>query len=248
MRARVTRGRHARCRAGTTGTWSRPGSWPPPIWGSSLSRPQTNVGLFLLPMVLALIGVGYAFRDGRAFPRDRALQAWGIAHGVMLLLGTVAVSLGFVAGVMYLVQSWRLKHNVPPQPGLKLPSLEWLQAVNKQSLIYLVVLHRPGAGGGHRPQHDQAPRAAGRPCPGPTAWSSARRCCSSGCWPRRCSSGSTSRPSKAARSPTSPSPASCSWPSSWRCCWPAGRSTRSRGQRMQSSEFRVQNSEVAAAH
>ena len=59
-----------------------------------------------------------------------------MAHGVMLLLGTVAVSLGFVAGLMYLVQSWRLKHHVPPQAGLKLPSLEWLQAVNKQSLVY----------------------------------------------------------------------------------------------------------------
>jgi hypothetical protein len=61
---------------------------------------------------------------------------WGVAHGLMLLLGTVAVSLGFVAGLMYLVQSWRLKHHVPPQVGLKLPSLEWLQRINKQSLIY----------------------------------------------------------------------------------------------------------------
>jgi hypothetical protein len=61
---------------------------------------------------------------------------WGIIHGLMLLLGTVTVSLGFVAGVMYLVQSWRLKHHVSPQAGLKLPSLEWLQAVNKQSLIF----------------------------------------------------------------------------------------------------------------
>jgi CDP-diglyceride synthetase len=61
---------------------------------------------------------------------------WGIAHGLMLLLGTVTVSLGFVAGLMYLVQSWRLKHHVPPQVGLKLPSLEWLQKINKQSLIY----------------------------------------------------------------------------------------------------------------
>ncbi|HEY2412864.1 MAG TPA: hypothetical protein VGI40_11510, partial [Pirellulaceae bacterium] len=40
------------------------------------------------------------------------------------------------AGLMYLVQSWRLKHHVPPQVGLKLPSLEWLQKINKQSLIY----------------------------------------------------------------------------------------------------------------
>jgi hypothetical protein len=102
----------------------------------AVSRPQTNIGLFLLPVVLALIGVACAFRDQPAFPRDRALQMWGIAHGLMLLLGTVAVSFGFAAGLMYLVQSWRLKHHVSPRSGIRLPSLEWLQTINKQSLIY----------------------------------------------------------------------------------------------------------------
>jgi hypothetical protein len=100
------------------------------------TRPQTNVGIFLLPVVLALTAVAWAFPPTDAFPRARALQMWGVAHGLMLLLGTVAVSLGFVAGLMYLVQSWRLKRHVPPQAGLKLPSLEWLQRINKQSLIY----------------------------------------------------------------------------------------------------------------
>jgi hypothetical protein len=104
--------------------------------GLVASRPQTNVGLFVLPLVLVLTAVAWVFPQDSSFPRDRALLMWGVAHGVMLLLGTVAVSLGFVAGVMYLVQSWRLKHHVPPQAGLKLPSLEWLQAVNKQSLVY----------------------------------------------------------------------------------------------------------------
>jgi hypothetical protein len=104
--------------------------------GLTLWRPLTNVGLFLLPVVLALVGVAYVFRDQAAFPRDRALQLWGIAHGLMLLLGTVAVSFGFAAGLMYLVQSWRLKHHVSPRAGVKLPSLEWLQKINRQALVY----------------------------------------------------------------------------------------------------------------
>jgi hypothetical protein len=104
--------------------------------GLVATRPQTNVGVFLLPVVLVLTAVAWAFPASESFPRERALQMWGVAHGLMLLLGTVAVSLGFVAGLMYLVQSWRLKHHVPPQVGLKLPSLEWLQRINKQSLIY----------------------------------------------------------------------------------------------------------------
>src|SRR4051794_7525709 len=104
--------------------------------GLVATRPQTNVGVFLLPVVLALTAVAWAFPPTDSFPRDRALQMWGVAHGLMLLLGTVAVSLGFAAGLMYLVQSWRLKHHVPPRVGLKLPSLEWLQAINQQSLLY----------------------------------------------------------------------------------------------------------------
>ncbi|MEX2027686.1 MAG: cytochrome c biogenesis protein CcsA, partial [Pirellulaceae bacterium] len=89
-----------------------------------------------LPMVLLLVAVAYAFQDVVPFPRDRALQSWGLVHGAMLLIGTVTVTFGFVAGVMYLVQSYRLKHKLPPREGLRLPSLEWLQTVNKQSLWY----------------------------------------------------------------------------------------------------------------
>ena len=104
--------------------------------GLALSRPQANVGLFILPMVLVLIAIGYSLKTAAPFQRDQALQIWGMAHGGMLLLGTVTVSFGFIAGLMYLVQSWRLKHKLPAQAGLKLPSLEWLQSVNKQSLAW----------------------------------------------------------------------------------------------------------------
>jgi hypothetical protein len=104
--------------------------------GLVATRPQSNVGLFILPVVLVLAGMAWAFPADDSFPRDRAMKMWGIAHGVMLLLGTVAVSFGFAAGLMYLVQSWRLKHHVSPQTGIKLPSLEWLQSINKQSLVY----------------------------------------------------------------------------------------------------------------
>ncbi|MDX1943869.1 MAG: cytochrome c biogenesis protein CcsA [Pirellulaceae bacterium] len=104
--------------------------------GLAISRPQTVVGLFMLPVVLALIGMAASFPKDSRFTPDRALQAWGIVHGSMLLLGTVTVSLGFIAGLMYLVQAWRLKSKLPPGTGFKLPSLEWLQSLSKQSLVY----------------------------------------------------------------------------------------------------------------
>ncbi len=102
---------------------------------TSLRRPQAALGIFMLPLVLALIGLACLFRDVPPFPRDQALQAWGLIHGISLLLGVVAVMLGFVAGIMYLVHSYRLKHKLPPRQGLRLPTLEWLQRANKHALI-----------------------------------------------------------------------------------------------------------------
>ena len=53
-------------------------------------------------------------------------------HGLVLLLGTVTVCIGFLAGVMYLVQSYALKHARSPSNGWRLPSLEWLERVNSR--------------------------------------------------------------------------------------------------------------------
>ena len=58
-----------------------------------------------------------------------------MAHGTVLLLGTVAVLLAAAAGVMYLIHSYRLKHKLPQLPGLRLPSLEWLQRFNTEALV-----------------------------------------------------------------------------------------------------------------
>jgi ABC-type transport system involved in cytochrome c biogenesis permease subunit len=98
-------------------------------------RPQAAAGIFMLPVVLGLIGIAYFFRQVPPFPRSQALYAWIIIHGVSLLLGAVVVMLGFVAGLMYLVQSHRLKRKLPPRQGLRLPSLEWLQNANKRALL-----------------------------------------------------------------------------------------------------------------
>lgn len=108
--------------------------------GLLVRRPENAFGIFLLPLVLGLIGVGWMLRDAAAFSADRAWAIWRFAHGVSLLLGTVAVLLGFAAGVMYLLQSWRLKRKLPPSRVLKLPSLEWLQRFNRESLLVSTAL------------------------------------------------------------------------------------------------------------
>ena len=93
-------------------------------------HPQTAFGLFVLPLVLGLVGVARFIADPVPFPRTEAAQVWGAIHGVFLLLGTVAVAVGFAVGLMALLQAYRLKHKLPPQRGLRLPSLEWLEQMN----------------------------------------------------------------------------------------------------------------------
>ena len=106
---------------------------------AALWFPRSAVGLFILPLVLALIGASLVASDA-PFTGGNASRAWGLMHGWLLLLATIAVSVGFLAGLMYLIQSWRLKHKMPPSPRFRLPSLEWLEHVNSRSLAVSAVL------------------------------------------------------------------------------------------------------------
>jgi ABC-type uncharacterized transport system permease subunit len=94
------------------------------------------VGLFVLPMVLALVVLA-----GRFAPRQAswghwggATTFWGIVHGVFLLAGAVSTCVAFAAGLMYLVQSNRLKHKRRPRFGFTLPSLEQSERVNRGAI------------------------------------------------------------------------------------------------------------------
>jgi len=105
-------------------------------FGSMIRHPQNAVGLFVLPLVLLLVGVASIFQNAEPFTPSAALAVWRSIHGLTLLMGTVIVLLGFAAGIMYLIQSARLKHRLPPRQGFRLPSLETLQKLNKQSLLW----------------------------------------------------------------------------------------------------------------
>jgi ABC-type uncharacterized transport system permease subunit len=101
--------------------------------------PRTPTGLVLLPIVLGLV-VGSRWASSEPLASEGTYYAWGMFHGVVLLLGTVAVCVGFLAGLMYLVQSYALKHVRSPVNGLRLPSLEWLERVNSHTLGLSAVL------------------------------------------------------------------------------------------------------------
>ncbi len=101
---------------------------------------RTAMGLFVLPVVLGLVGVATFFASRENFPQSEARTIWGRIHGGALLLGTVAVSLGCIAGLMYLVQAYRLKKKLPAFPGFRLPSLEWLERTNIRALVISAIL------------------------------------------------------------------------------------------------------------
>lgn len=101
--------------------------------------PRSPSGIVLLPIVLGLI-LGSRYASPEPLAAERTFYVLGLLHGLLLLVGTVAVCVGFLAGLMYLVQSYALKHARSPANKLRLPSLEWLEHVNSRTLGLSAVL------------------------------------------------------------------------------------------------------------
>ena len=106
----------------------------------SLRQSKSVIGLFLLPVVLILIGVGVRLDGVGTFTVGRVKSIWNMVHGSTLLLGTAIVALGFVFGVVYLIQASRLKRKIVASKLFRLPSLEWLQRWSEVSLIASTLL------------------------------------------------------------------------------------------------------------
>jgi ABC-type uncharacterized transport system permease subunit len=101
----------------------------------SLWKKPTAIGLFFLPTILALVAIAHIFPRQPQFTSEAVNRVWSLVHGVALLLGTSAVMVGFLGGVLYLAQSYRLKQKIVTSRGLRLPSLEILQRVSEGALI-----------------------------------------------------------------------------------------------------------------
>lgn len=98
-------------------------------------NPSGNIGLFLIPLVLLLIGIATMVRGTQPFATGSAVTFWGQVHGVSLVLGTMFIFQGLAFGVMYLVQSHRLKSKQKRAHLFRLPALEFLQSINRMTLF-----------------------------------------------------------------------------------------------------------------
>ena len=100
-----------------------------------LRRSDTIISFFFLPMILATIALGILLGGWEPFSRSEATSVWRTVHGLAMMLGTGAVLVGFLAGVMYLVQSRRLKQKRAGSPRFRLPTLETLDRANRRALV-----------------------------------------------------------------------------------------------------------------
>ncbi len=105
----------------------------------SIRQHQSVIGLFVIPVVMILIRLGIWFGSENQFTASQSRTVWYTIHGISLLMGTAVVALGFIFGVVYLVQANRLKRKLP-QTKFRLPSLEWLQRSSERSLFASAIL------------------------------------------------------------------------------------------------------------
>jgi ABC-type uncharacterized transport system permease subunit len=90
-------------------------------------------GVFVLPLVIALVAISYAapMESGDWYSGERF---WGAVHGGLILAASVGITIAFLASVMYLLQSRRLRKKLNPIGGMKLLSLERLETMNRRGI------------------------------------------------------------------------------------------------------------------
>jgi len=106
-------------------------------FGEALHHQRIAWALFVMPVVLGLITLAVVVAPDVANPSaDSWTYVWGMFHGALVLFAAVGVAVGFIASVMYLVQSRRLQAKLPPSQGVPLFNLERLEQMNRNALLW----------------------------------------------------------------------------------------------------------------
>lgn len=108
----------------------------------ALHHRRHSWGLFVLPLILGLLGLGLVLgvppADARGLWQDHLQSVhrlWGPVHALLILLATVGLCIAFLASLMYLFQAHRLRTKTPPGQGLRLLSLERLEEMNRRAVV-----------------------------------------------------------------------------------------------------------------
>jgi len=104
------------------------------------------IGLFLIPIVLALIGSAYFLQQApnqlvsQEILIKEARHGWAMLHASLLVLGMAGGLVALVLGMMYLTQHRRLRQKQTMKEGLSLPSLGRIARLNWWSVVISVPL------------------------------------------------------------------------------------------------------------
>ena len=115
------------------------------VYGS-VHHKRLTWGLFVLPIVLGLIILGVVSPSPSAAEQSSSgvwagllrlnhENFWQLTHGCLLLLAAVGVCVGCIASIMYLVQVRRLRAKMAPEQGVKMLSLERIEAMNRRAVL-----------------------------------------------------------------------------------------------------------------
>lgn len=107
---------------------------------------ELSIGLFLFPLVLALVVSSYFVDQGTIAVVEPAIRSWAMLHASLLVLGGVGIVLSFVISSMYLIQHRRLKQKQNFSEGFHLPSLAKLARLNRWALMISAPLLTVGMG------------------------------------------------------------------------------------------------------
>lgn len=111
------------------------------VYGTVHHR-QIAWAVFVLPLVLLMVALASTLPITETVERPwlpdwNALTGerfWGIVHGGLVLLAAVGGCVGCIASLMYLLQARRLRAKLAPEEGLRLLSLERLEAMNRRAI------------------------------------------------------------------------------------------------------------------
>lgn len=120
---------------------------------ANFHSPHRAWAIFVLPVVLVLVTLSLALVltetpitvvDPHVSPWPTGERLWGLLHGSLFMLGAAAMSIGFLASLMYLVQAYRLRNKMNPLGGLRLLSLERLESLNRRAVNWAFPLLTAG--------------------------------------------------------------------------------------------------------
>jgi ABC-type uncharacterized transport system permease subunit len=110
------------------------------LW-QAINHARQAWAIFVLPLVIGLVALSFVLLNAEensstinALGWASGERFWGAVHGFLILGAAIGVSVAFLASIMYLIQSRRLRKKMLPGRSVPLLSLERLESMNRNAI------------------------------------------------------------------------------------------------------------------